>query len=112
MTRGIFPDPGIFLRLFKLRSHELRSKILALDLILLVVQNFNVILPEHHSFIYALRHFLCVALTHNAVSPIIQVFDKAMAIFVHLVDKFKVVISNFYWLYEHALDLDLPQEAN
>uniref|UniRef100_A0A915ESL1 SEC7 domain-containing protein n=1 Tax=Ditylenchus dipsaci TaxID=166011 RepID=A0A915ESL1_9BILA len=76
------PDP---------RSHELRSKLLSLEMILLVMQNFNcTTLSDKHSFIFAIRHFLCVALTHNAVSPIISVFEKALAIFVHLVNKLKV----------------------
>ncbi|KAL3103638.1 hypothetical protein niasHS_000274 [Heterodera schachtii] len=72
------------------RSHELRSKLLSLDMILLIVRNFNTALPDTHSFVYAIRHFLCVALTHNAVSPNISVFSKALDIFVHLVDKYKI----------------------
>ncbi|KAI1715915.1 sec7 domain-containing protein [Ditylenchus destructor] len=75
-------------------SHELRSKLLSLDMILLIMQNVDATsLPEKHSFIMALKNTkennLCVALTHNAVSPIISVFEKALAIFVHLVNKFK-----------------------
>ena len=58
-------------------------------MIQLIVQNFNVQLPDTHSFVYAIRHFLCVALTHNAVSPIVSVFEKALAIFVQLVHKWK-----------------------
>jgi brefeldin A-inhibited guanine nucleotide-exchange protein len=58
-------------------------------MILLIVQNFNVPLPDNHSFVYAIRHFLCVALTHNAVSPIISVFEKALAIFVQMVNNWK-----------------------
>lgn len=75
------PDP---------KSHELRSKLLSLEMILLVVQNFNTALPDKHSFVFAIRHWLCVALTKNAVSPIVSIFEKALAIFVQLVNKFKV----------------------
>lgn len=75
------PDP---------KSHELRSKLLSLEMILLVLQNFNAPLSDKHSFIFSIRHFLCVALTQNAVSQIISVFEKALAIFVQLVNKFRV----------------------
>uniref|UniRef100_A0A914Q7K8 Uncharacterized protein n=1 Tax=Panagrolaimus davidi TaxID=227884 RepID=A0A914Q7K8_9BILA len=75
------PDP---------KSHELRSKLLSLEMILLVLQNFNAPLSDKHSFIFAIRHFLCVALTQNAVSQIIAVFEKALAIFVQLVNRFRV----------------------
>lgn len=76
--------------MINLRSHELRSKLLSLEMIHLIVQNFNTQLLDTHSFIYAIRHFLCVALTHNAVSPIISVFSRALDIFVQLVNKYKV----------------------
>lgn len=74
------PDP---------KSHELRSKLLSLEMILLVLQNFNAPLSDKHTFVYAIRNFLCVALTQNAVSPIISVFEKALAIFVQLMNKFR-----------------------
>jgi len=76
------PDP---------KSHELRSKLLSLDMILQVLQNLHrTPLPPNHSFVFAIRHFLCVALTQNASSPIIAVFEKALAIFVQLVGKMKI----------------------
>jgi brefeldin A-inhibited guanine nucleotide-exchange protein len=59
-------------------------------MIQLIIQNFNAQLPDNHSFVYAIRHFLCVALTHNAVSPIITVFERALTIFVQLVFKWKI----------------------
>lgn len=58
-------------------------------MILLIVQNFNIQLTERHSFLYLIRKYLCLAVTHNAVSPIISVFEKALAIFVQMVNKFK-----------------------
>uniref|UniRef100_A0A7E4WE95 SEC7 domain-containing protein n=1 Tax=Panagrellus redivivus TaxID=6233 RepID=A0A7E4WE95_PANRE len=71
-------------------STEMRSKLLSLDMILLVVQNFNAPLSDQHSFVVAIRLYLCVALTQNAVSPYIPVFEKSLAIFVQLVNKFRV----------------------
>ncbi|KAF7638012.1 SEC7 domain-containing protein [Meloidogyne graminicola] len=73
------------------KSHELRSKILSLEMILLVMEHINGHpLPDHHSFVYAIRHFLCVALTQNAVSPTISVFEKALSIIVQLINKWKL----------------------
>lgn len=72
------------------RSHECRSKLLSLEMILFIVQNFNMPLSDKHSFVFAIRHYLCVALTQNAVSPLNSVFEKALAIFVQLVNKLKV----------------------
>uniref|UniRef100_A0AC35TRP5 SEC7 domain-containing protein n=1 Tax=Rhabditophanes sp. KR3021 TaxID=114890 RepID=A0AC35TRP5_9BILA len=71
------------------RSHELRSKLLSLEMLLLIVQEFEVPLPEKHSFIYAIRSYLCPALSKNSVSSFINVFEKSLAIFVLLVNKFK-----------------------
>lgn len=61
-------------------------------MILLIVQNFNAQLPEKHSFVYVIRMFLCKALTKNAASRAREVFEKALAIFVLLTNKFKIYL--------------------
>jgi brefeldin A-inhibited guanine nucleotide-exchange protein len=76
------------------KSYNMQSVILALDMILLIVQNINVQLPEKHSFIFVIRMYLCKALTKNAASPVISVFEKAMAIFVQLTNKFKIYLKS------------------
>ncbi|VDM45102.1 unnamed protein product [Toxocara canis] len=75
------PDPN---------SHELRSKELSLEMLLLIVQNSSSLLHNSQPFILALRHYLCVSLSRNGVSPIVSIFEKSLAIFVQLVNKFKM----------------------
>ncbi|VDD92137.1 unnamed protein product [Enterobius vermicularis] len=75
------PDPN---------SHELRSKELSLEMLLLIVQNSSSLLHTSQPFILALRHYLCVSLSRNGVSPIVTIFEKSLAIFVQLVNKFKM----------------------
>ncbi|VDN17886.1 unnamed protein product [Gongylonema pulchrum] len=75
------PDPS---------SHELRSKELSLEMLLLIVQNSSSLIHSSQPFILALRHLLCVSLSRNGVSPIVSVFEKSLAIFVQLVNKFKM----------------------
>lgn len=84
-----------------LRSHEVRSKLLSLEMILSIVEKFNQSLTDKHSLIFAIRHYLCVALTQNAVSALNEVFERALAIFVQLVNKFKVYLKRqieVYWI--------------
>lgn len=73
-------------------SPQLQSVLLSLDMILLIVQNFNVQLPDKHSFVLLIRMFLCKALTKNSASRVRDVFEKALAIFVMLTNKFKVYL--------------------
>jgi len=56
-----YPDP---------KSHELRSKILSLQLLLGILQNGGQALSENEIFVSAIKTFLCVALSQNGVSPI------------------------------------------
>lgn len=71
-------------------SHELRSKELSLEMLLLIVQNPSSLIHSSQPFVLALRHLLCVSLSRNGVSPVVTVFEKSLAIFVQLVNKFKM----------------------
>ncbi|ULU14362.1 hypothetical protein L3Y34_016702 [Caenorhabditis briggsae] len=68
---------------------SLRSKILALEMLLLVLQSSSSVLQSSQPCIIVIKRTLCMALTRNAVSSNIQVFEKSLAIFVELLDKFK-----------------------
>lgn len=68
---------------------SLRSKILALEMLLLVLQDSSGVLQSSQPCIIVIKRTLCMALTRNAVSSNIQVFEKSLAIFVELLDKFK-----------------------
>ncbi|ELU08063.1 hypothetical protein CAPTEDRAFT_213398 [Capitella teleta] len=74
------PDP---------KSHELRSKILSLQLLLSILQNAGPVFQTNEMFINAIKQYLCVALSRNGVSAVSQVFELSLAIFLTLLSGFK-----------------------
>ena len=74
------PDP---------KSHELRSKILSLQLILSILQNSGPAFQSNDLFAIAIKQYLCVALSKNGVSNISEVFELSLAIFLALLQNFK-----------------------
>ncbi|XP_026283039.1 brefeldin A-inhibited guanine nucleotide-exchange protein 1 isoform X2 [Frankliniella occidentalis] len=75
------PDP---------KSHELRSKILSLHLLLSILQNAGPVFRANEMFITAIKQYLCVALSKNGVSSVPEVFELSLAIFLALLSKFKM----------------------
>lgn len=75
------PDP---------KSHELRSKILSLHLLLSILQNAGPVFRSNEMFIIAIKQYLCVALSKNGVSSVPEVFELSLSIFVALLSNFKV----------------------
>ncbi|KAJ8257565.1 hypothetical protein GJAV_G00187030 [Gymnothorax javanicus] len=75
------PDP---------KSHELRSKVVSLQLLLSVLQGAGPIFRTHEMFINAIKQYLCVALSKNGVSSVPDVFELSLAIFLTLLSHFKV----------------------
>ncbi|XP_021363168.1 brefeldin A-inhibited guanine nucleotide-exchange protein 1-like isoform X2 [Mizuhopecten yessoensis] len=74
------PDP---------KSHELRSKILSLRLLLSILQNAGPVFQTNEMFINAIKQYLCVALSKNGVSSVPEVFELSLAIFLALLSNFK-----------------------
>ncbi|NXP72451.1 BIG2 protein, partial [Ramphastos sulfuratus] len=74
------PDP---------KSHELRSKVVSLQLLLSVLQNAGPVFRTHEMFINAIKQYLCVALSKNGVSSVPDVFELSLAIFLTLLSNFK-----------------------
>ncbi|KAL4236729.1 Brefeldin A-inhibited guanine nucleotide-exchange protein 1 [Mactra antiquata] len=74
------PDP---------KSHELRSKVLSLELLLSILQNAGPVFRTNDMFINAIKQYLCVALSKNGVSSVIEVFELSLAIFLTLLANFK-----------------------
>ncbi|KAI8495892.1 hypothetical protein Bbelb_263080 [Branchiostoma belcheri] len=74
------PDP---------KSHELRSKVLSLQLLLSILQNAGPVFRTNEMFINAIKQYLCVALSKNGVSPVPKVFELSLAIFLTLLSHFK-----------------------
>lgn len=76
-----------------LKSHAMRSKLLSLHLVWSILNNHlpmfvdsNVVIHsstsrERTPFIQAVKQYLCLALSRNAVSPVIQVFELSCEIF-------------------------------
>ncbi|XP_055508524.1 brefeldin A-inhibited guanine nucleotide-exchange protein 2-like isoform X2 [Leucoraja erinacea] len=75
------PDP---------KSHELRSKIISLQLLLSVLQNAGPVFKTNTMFITAIKQYLCVALSKNGVSSVPDVFELSLAIFLTLLSHFKI----------------------
>ena len=71
------------------RSHELRSKILSLQLLLSILQNAGPVFRTNEMFINAIKQYLCVALSKNGVSSVPQVFELSLAIFLTLLSNLK-----------------------
>lgn len=72
------------------RSHELRSKILSLQLLLGILQNAGPVLRSNEMFVITIKQYLCVALSKNGVSSVPEVFELSLALFLALLARFKV----------------------
>ncbi|XP_073439955.1 brefeldin A-inhibited guanine nucleotide-exchange protein 1 isoform X2 [Dendrobates tinctorius] len=75
------PDP---------KSHELRSKVLSLQLLLSILQNAGPVFKTNEMFINAIKQYLCVALSKNGVSSVPEVFELSLSIFLTLLSNFKL----------------------
>ena len=71
------------------RSHELRSKVLSLELLHSILQNSGPVFRTDDLFLAAIKQFLCVALSKNGVSSVPQVFELSLSIFLNLLSSFK-----------------------
>lgn len=80
---------GLCAALFCSRSHELRSKILSLQLLLSILQNAGPVFRTNEMFINAIKQYLCVALSKNGVSSVPEVFELSLSIFLTLLSNFK-----------------------
>lgn len=71
------------------RSHELRSKLLSLQLLLSVVQNAGPVFRQHPVFLSVIRSNLCVALSRDGASSVTEVAELSLALFLALLSNFK-----------------------
>lgn len=60
------------------KSHELRSKILSLELQLAILQNAGDWFQRDPLFIDAIKQYLCVALSKNGVSHVPEVIQPRL----------------------------------
>jgi Sec7-like guanine-nucleotide exchange factor len=75
------------------RSHELRSKLLSLQLLLSVVQNAGPVFREHPVFLSVVRQCLCVALSRDGASSVTEVAELSLALFLALLNNFKAQLK-------------------
>lgn len=71
------------------RSHELRSKVLSVQLLLSILQNAGPVFKTNEMFINAIKQYLCVALSKNGASSVPEVFSLSLSIFLTLLSHFK-----------------------
>jgi len=76
-----------------LRSHELRSKLLSLQLLLSVVQGAGPVFRQHPVFLSVVRQCLCVALSRDGASPVTEVAELSLALFLALLNNFKTQLK-------------------
>ena len=74
------PDP---------RSHEYRSKVQSLKLLHVVLQNAGPVFKSARLFVEVIKQYLCVALSKNGVSPVAEIFELSLSIFLALYANFK-----------------------
>ncbi|XP_021954399.1 brefeldin A-inhibited guanine nucleotide-exchange protein 1 isoform X2 [Folsomia candida] len=96
------PDP---------KSHELRSKVLSLQLLLSIVQNAGDVFKSNPVFITAIRQYLCVALSKNGVSSVPEVFQLTLAIFLALLANFKIHLKMQIEVFFKEILLPLVESA-
>ena len=70
-------------------SIDVKSKLLSLQLILATLQNARASFKQSPHMINTIRRYLCVSLSKNGVSPITEVFELSLAIFVSLLADYK-----------------------
>ncbi|XP_030763056.1 brefeldin A-inhibited guanine nucleotide-exchange protein 1 [Sitophilus oryzae] len=97
------PDP---------KSHELRSKILSLQLLLSILQNAGPVFRANEMFIIAIKQYLCVALSKNGVSSIPKVFELSLAIFLALLSNFKLHLKMQIEVFFKEIFLNILETSN
>ncbi|KAL3284058.1 hypothetical protein HHI36_018226 [Cryptolaemus montrouzieri] len=97
------PDP---------KSHELRSKILSLQLLLSILQNAGPVFRSNEMFITAIKQYLCVALSKNGVSSIPKVFELSLTIFLALLSNFKLHLKMQIEVFFKEIFLNILETTN
>ncbi|XP_075224969.1 ADP ribosylation factor guanine nucleotide exchange factor Sec71 [Lycorma delicatula] len=97
------PDP---------KSHELRSKILSLHLLLSILQSAGPVFRANAMFVTAIKQYLCVALSKNGVSSVPEVFELSLAIFLALLSRFKMHLKMQIEVFFKEIFLNILETSN
>ncbi|KAJ7555894.1 hypothetical protein O6H91_05G059700 [Diphasiastrum complanatum] len=68
---------------------SLRGKIIALELLKIVLENAGTIFRTSERFLGAIKQYLCLSLLKNSSSPLMNIFHLSCSIFMSLVSRFR-----------------------
>ncbi|KAE8665779.1 Brefeldin A-inhibited guanine nucleotide-exchange protein 2 [Hibiscus syriacus] len=69
--------------------HLMRGKILALELLKILLENAGAVFRTSERFLGAIKQYLCLSLLKNSASSLIIVFQLSCSIFISLVSRFR-----------------------
>ena len=75
------------------KSYEIRLKVILLEMILIVLDNSGPVFRTDPTFIKIVREYLCQSLSINVISPLLEVFELAITIFLVVVGLFKIYLK-------------------
>eukprot|EP01137_Pigoraptor_chileana_P033942 Opistho-2@25725 len=94
------------------KSHELRSKVLSLELLLSILQNSGPVFQTSDTFVNAIKQYLCLSLSKNGVSPIPGVFELSLAIFLTLISLYKGYLKTQIEVFFKDIFLNILETAS
>ena len=80
---------------------------MSLQLLLGILQNGGDALSTNEIFVSAIKTFLCVALSQNGVSPISEVFELSIALFIELLTKYKRCLKSQIEIFFKEIGLNI-----
>lgn len=93
-------------------SRMVRSKRLALELILSMLQSCGPVFKSSEPFIAVLKKLLCISLIKNSVSSIPKIFNLSLGIFVKLITNFKEHLRNEIGVFIEQIFLRILESGN
>lgn len=75
------------------KSYEIRLKVILLEMILIVLDNSGPVFRTDPTFIKIVREYLCQSLSINVISPVLEVFELAITVFLVVVGLFKIYLK-------------------
>lgn len=93
-------------------ARVVRSKRMALELVLAMLQHCGPVFRSSTPFITALKRLLCVSLIRNSVSPIQKIFGLSLQIFVILITNFKEHLRNEIGVFIEQIFLRILESGN
>jgi len=96
----------------QLDSRVVRSKKLALELVLNMLQNCGPVFRSSEEFISVLKNDLCISLIKNSVSSIPKIFGLSLQIFVMLITNFKEHLRTEIGVFIEQIFLRILESGN